>query len=140
MSTTANTSQGVQLKVTISSTPVLIPQCTDYPIPFGQQDFDEITNLDSAGGYKEWFPTLKDGSELAVNFIYNANDTTHQYLQTSFLTVPSPLESFSISLVGTGSHVVSFHGYVAKWEPKVEKGKAVRGSFSIKISGAVAFA
>lgn len=138
MSTTAFSSQNSVLKITISGTPTAIPNIQDITIPQGIPEFDEITNLGSPSNFKEWLPILIDGGTVALTIVYNANDTTLQYLQGSVTT--QKLETLELDINGTGNHKFTFTAYVSKAENKFAKGKAEMLTADLRITGPVTFA
>jgi hypothetical protein len=137
MSTTAFSSQGSVLKITISGSPTPIPNIQDATVPQGIPEFDEITNLSSPSNFKEWLPILIDGGTVALTIVYNANDPTHQYVQGSITT--QKLETFEFDVNGTGSHKFNFTAYVSKAENKFAKGKAGMFTVDLRITGPVTF-
>lgn len=48
-----------------------IVQCLTIALPSTRQDWIDITNHSSAGGYREWTPGLKDVAEMAVDIFWN---------------------------------------------------------------------
>lgn len=133
--TVANSSQQTQMKVTISSVLTLILNVADITLPVGTPEFDEITNLTSPSNFKEWLPTLIDGGTVAMTIIYDASNSTHQYLQDSITT--QKLESFECDVNGTGSHKFTFNAYVSKGENKFAKGKAQMLTVDLRVTGPV---
>lgn len=47
-----------------------IPEALGIAIPQVEKDWVDVTSLDSAGGYKEYIPGLKDGGTRAVSCNY----------------------------------------------------------------------
>jgi hypothetical protein len=136
--TTAFSSQGSTLKISISGSPTAILNIQDATVPQGVPEFDEITNLSSPSNFKEWLPILIDGGTVALTLVYNANDATHQYVQASVTT--QKLEVFEFDINGTGTHKFNFSAYVSKAENKFAKGKAGMMTVDLRITGPVTFA
>lgn len=49
---------------------VPVPEAIIAPVPKSQLDYVEVTNLDSAGGYREYIPGLRDAGEIEVEMNY----------------------------------------------------------------------
>jgi len=136
MSTSAVTSQGTQLKVKINGNFVLIPQIQGFTGPSTTQDFEEITNLDSTGGFKEWFPTVRDGGTVPFTIIAKDNDSAHLHLQASSFS--GAKDDFTITFTfSTAPTAWAFSGYVQKFEPQQQQSKVAKWSVELKVTGAI---
>lgn len=49
-----------------------IPECKGVAIPNVQQDYVEVTSLDSPDGFKEYIPGMKDPGEITLSAGYTA--------------------------------------------------------------------
>ena len=56
---------------------VSIPEAKVAPVPNSETDYVDVTSLDSAGGYREYIPGLKDAGEIE----FSANYTRAGYQQ-----------------------------------------------------------
>jgi hypothetical protein len=84
-----------------SSTYEEIPQCTVLTGPQIRQDFDEITNHSSPGGYKEYAATLRDGGELPLEVLWDIiNIPIHVVLYDDSVAEPLPVRLWGIILPG----------------------------------------
>lgn len=113
----------------------VIPYIQGFTGPNTVQDFEEITNLDSTGGYKEWWPTLRDGGTVSFDMISKANDSAQLYLANA--NINGSLEHFRINIGLTNPASFIFHGYVAKNEYKAETAKVIKQSVEIKSTGKI---
>lgn len=140
MSTSSASSQGTQLSLLTSSpsTYTLIPQIEGFTGPSTVQEYDEVTNLDSASGYKEWRATLKDGGTVSFTIVAKPGDTTQGALETA--NNNGSLQSFKITWPSGFTKTATFDAYVQKFEYQFAKGKSVRYSVELKVTGAVTLA
>lgn len=140
MSSSAASSQGTQLSLLTSSpsTYTLIPQIEGFTGPSTAQDYDEITNLDSSSGYKEWVATLRDGGAVSFTMIAKPGDATQGALETA--NVAGSLQAFKITWPTGFTKTATFNAYVQKYEYQFQKGKSVRYGVELKVTGAVTLA
>lgn len=138
--TQATTSQGTQLKVKCGSPLAftLIPYIMGFTGPSTQQDLEEITNLDSTGGYKEWFATLRDGGSVSFDMIAKAGDFVQEWLRTA--NINGTREEFELEIPFDTPETYTFKAYVTKFENKFAKGAAIKYGIEIKVTGPVSAA
>ena len=137
MATTAFTSQGTTLAVTISATPTTITGIVGLRGPAITWNFDNITNLASPSNFEEFKPITKTPDSVAFELIWNPADAAQTYLQTA--NGSGSLEVFLETLANTDASTVGYSAYVSKFEHSVEQGKAARVSVELKPTGAVTF-
>jgi len=135
MATTATTSQGTLLKVSISSTFTTITGIKGVNSPGINWEFDEITNLGSTSNFKEWMTIMKDPGTVDFTMVWDPTNTAQAYLRTTHLA--GSLESFKLIGSDGGAYEFAFSAYVAKCEVKYEQGKAQVAEVSLRCSGAV---
>lgn len=135
MSTTATTSQGAAFKVKITGTYTLAAQNVSITGPAVNQEYDDITNLDSTGGFKEWLPVMRDGGNVSGEFIWNPLNSA----QAALKSANALGTRLDCQVVWPFAAPVTdqFFGYVSKWEQKAEQGKAMRVSWEVKVDGAI---
>jgi len=134
MTTTAFSSQGSQLKVTISSTPTLIPGVVGLPIPPTEPEFDDITNLDSTGGFRERMVVGNAFTSATYEVIWNPASSVHAFLMAA--AAANTLCNFTAIMSDTGATTFTFSAYV-KFEPKADARKAGRFTLTLNVTGAV---
>jgi hypothetical protein len=133
LSTLAYSSQGTDLKVTISGTPTLITQIVGITGPSIVTDLAEITNLSSPNSFKEWKPILKDGGNVSFDLIFDAANAAHVYLQNA--NINSSLEVFTEDLSTTPAQHIAYSAYVTKFEIKAQKGQVITMGVELKVTG-----
>lgn len=117
-----------------------IAEATALVIPETQVDYQEVTNLDSANGFREYVPGLKDAGEITIPCNYTSaiyalaegyrTNQTLIYFRTTL-----PLETGQ----STTGDVFTFTGYVS---PQLETNAVVdiiAMNLVIRTSGAVTF-
>lgn len=133
MSTEAQTSDGSKIEYSTDEGTnwVKIPEAKIAPVPQVEQDWEDVTNLDS-GGFKEYIPGLKDGGEISVE----AN-----YTRTGF-TALAALEGTLVLWRTTfrNGDAFEYSGYPSTHPDDSDVGKARTMTTTIRVSGAVTFA
>lgn len=136
MPTSATTSQGTTIGVKINGSYVNIPYIMGFTGPSIVQDFEEITNLDSTGGFKEWFATIRDGGTVPFTQIAKDNDSTQLHLAAS--NFAGTLDDFKITFaLATAPKTWQFLAYVQKFEPQVQQNKSIKYGVELKVTGAI---
>lgn len=103
-----------------------------------KSDFDDATNMDSTGAFREWIPTLLDAGELSFtgNFL-GTTDPTQVQLLADFNA--QTLIAWTIVLPFTRG-TFTFSAYVASFDVKLDASKKADFSAKLKISGPNALA
>ena len=57
-----------------------IPGVGDFGFPLGQVETEDVTSHDSAGRWREFIQTVRDGGEISIPLQYDYLDVTHQAL------------------------------------------------------------
>ncbi len=135
--TLAASSQGSQLKVTISSTPTIIPQIQALAGPSIITDYKEITTLSSPSAFKEFMPIMKDPGPVTFDIVWNPADVgaTHEYLRTA--NANSTLETFTEVTTHATPKTITYTAYVAKFEYSAATGDVWKVKVELKVTGAV---
>ena len=55
-----------------------IPECKSVSVPSSEQDYIDVTSLDSPDGYREYIKGLKDMGEISLTVGYTAEGYTQQ--------------------------------------------------------------
>jgi predicted secreted protein len=138
MATTATSSQTATLAIKSGTTFVTIAQIETITGPGTTVDLIDITNLDSTGGYKEFFGGLKDNDAVSFDLIWNAADTGTGYFVTA--NTNASKENWKITFPFSTPKTATFDGYAIKWAPKAAKGDVMRSSGEIKPTGVITWA
>ena len=78
--------KGTLLKIGDNGSPEsfnTIAHVTNIPGPETSREMMDATALDSAGGYKEYIPGLRDGGEVNIEGFFDATDTGQAALRTN---------------------------------------------------------
>jgi len=136
MSTTAFSSQGSQLQVYISTTYTLVPAIVGINIPKVDPIFDDITNLDSTGGFGERVIVGKNFFTDTYEMIWNPHNYVHRFLEDASLD--QSVQAFQIiaSDGNSGGATYQFSAYVG-FQGKLAIKKAGRASMILNGTGAL---
>lgn len=139
MATTALFPIGTKLfrKNPSSGTYEAVPQVVVVGFGSVTTDYDDITNHDSTGGYKEQMALLKDPGEIACELIFNPDDTMHQTLFAD--NAAGALRSWRVRLPNTSASETDFDAFVTGLNAPAEVTRAMRLSFTLRRSGAPTF-
>lgn len=133
MSTEAQTGDGSTIEYSADGGDnwVKIPEAKIAPVPQVEQDWEEVTNLDSAG-FKEFIPGLKDGGEISVEANYTrAGYSALEALEGTLLLWKTTFKN---------GDTFEYAGYPSTHPDDAEAGKARTMTTNIRVSGAVSFA
>jgi len=112
-----------------------VPQCTILNAPSITQDFDDITNHSSAGGFKEYVATLRDGGELSVEVVWDPiNVAIHGTIYDDAVAEPLPLRDWKV-LLPNGTSGWTFSAFITSPNIPLDFTKAIRAAFTLRISG-----
>lgn len=134
MATTAVSSQGSQLAVKRSSTYDLIPYIKGFTLPENKTAYDDITNLDSAGGYTELLAIGFERTSISFDLVWNDDDHVHRFVENA--SVDRTLCDFQATL--SNGKIAQFSAYIG-WAPKAEARKALVVTVTLDVSGAVTY-
>lgn len=57
-----------------------VPGVGDFGAPLPQVETEDVTSHDSAGRWREFIQTVRDGGEISIPLQFDFNDVTHQAL------------------------------------------------------------
>jgi hypothetical protein len=133
--TVAASSQGSQLKVSISSVYTAISQVKALTGPSIVTDYKEITTLSSPSAFKEYLPIMKDPGPVTFDLVWDGNNTTHNYLMAA--NQNSTLESFEEITTHVTPRTIAYSAYVSKFEFSATTGDVWMVKVELKATGAV---
>lgn len=115
-----------------------VAEVVNIDISGAKSDFDDVTNMDSTGNFKEWLPTLLEAGEVSFtgNFLGTADATQVQLLAD--FNAQSLLAWTIVLPSARGTY--SFNAYVASFDTKLDVAKKADFSAKLKISGPNALA
>lgn len=117
-----------------------LPEARTLAVPAISQDYQEVTNLDSPDGFREYIPGLKDANEITLGcnyttalfstaFGYQTNKTLIHFRTTL------PLETGQ----STTGDVVKFTAFVTPSMQQNAAGEPIALDLILRTSGAVTF-
>ena len=114
-----------------------IPQAKAVVIPELNQDFRDVTSLDSTGGYREWAPGLKDGGEITLECYYSKElyaeaETKNAAGAAVYFRVTLPVDDDQ----ATGDAFV-YQGYVTPSIPQGDIDGDMMINLKVRVTGAV---
>ena len=118
---------------------VKIPEATGLGIPTVETDFVEVTNLDSADGFKEYIKGLKDAGVLTIPCGYTSVGYAQQ-LADEALDDPIFYETTLKMAAGqTSGDVFTFKGFPTTAVETNDLGAPIGMTVSIRVTGGMAF-
>ncbi len=108
-----------------------VPECTSLAIPTVQQEYVEVTNMDSPNGFREYIPGLKDAGEFGLPCNYTS-DLFEQALayqnagQPIFFRITMPLEQGQAS-----GDVLT---YTALVTPSIDEGQSLGDAITLTLN------
>ena len=139
MPTTAFSSQGAELKVTISATPTVIPNIKNLSLPSVVRTIANITNLGSTGNFAEKKPLMNDTDTLSFSAIWDNTNAAHDYLMDQSLLATAVLDTFLFTSPDTGAATLSFTGYVTKCKGVVSTNEIMMLEVEVTVTGALVY-
>lgn len=105
-------------------------------------DTQDVTTMNSTGGYEEVIPTIIRTGEVELELVYDPAAATHTSASAGGLVydlVHKTLSYYHIYIpVGSGYNWV-FQAYVTGFEPKFAVDGAMEATATLKVTGAVSF-
>ncbi len=140
MTTAAVLGMGSTLKMGDGGSPEVfttIPEVLKFTTPDEQQDFVDVTNMDSSGNAREKIPGLVDNGKITVEA--NRVNTAAQNAVRTARTART-LKNFTITLPTSPTETASFAAYVRSWNVDTMPDKQLVLKFDLEISGPVTWA
>jgi len=122
------------------STWTAIPEVKGLIVPETQIEYQDATSLDSAGGFREFIPGLKDAGEITIpcGYTSTAYEDAEGYRSAGTLIdfkTELPLETGQ----STTGDTFEFSGYVSPALETNDIGDIIALNLNIRTSGAVTF-
>jgi hypothetical protein len=117
-----------------------LPEAKTLAVPEVETDYQEVTSLDSAGGYREYIPGLKDAGELSLECNYTSDlfETALGYQSNRTLVyfrTTLPMETGQT----TSGDVIEFTALVSPALQQNEVGEPIALTLNMRTSGEVTF-
>jgi len=117
-----------------------IDESTAIVVPETSVDYQDVSSLDSTGGFREYIPGLKDAGEISIP----CNYTSAMYALASGYRSAGTLIKFQTTLPletgqSTTGDVFVFEGYVSPALETNSVGDPISLTLNIRTSGAVSF-
>lgn len=113
-----------------------LPEAKALAVPETEQDYQDVTTLDSPNGFREYIPGLKDAGEISIECGYTSDafETALGY-QTN-----KTLVHFEVTLTPepgvTGGDVFEFTAFVNPSLQSNEVGAPIGFTLNLRVSGA----
>ena len=134
---------GSKIKLGDGGTPEVfaeIAEVMDITPPAMSRDAIEVTNQQSADGWRENIPGWRDGDEVSFNCNWLPDDTTHDETTGMLSTFnDDDLHNWQI-LLPDAVTTVSFCGFLTNFEPDLPFEEQGQLSITVKVSGKVTIA
>lgn len=141
MATGAKLGYGTLLKKGNSASPEVFTTIAEVVSigEFGSEaEILDVTNFDSAGGFKEYINGLKDGVELTVVANFLPNNATQGYAANGLIDDHNDGTTRNFRLELTPSlGVFRFSGIIRGWRATIGVAAAMQVTFRIKVSGLI---
>ncbi|MBN9674643.1 hypothetical protein [Salipiger bermudensis] len=124
---------------TDGSTWANVPECKGLGVPTVEIEYQDATNFDSEGGYREYVAGLKDAGQITIPCGYTSAGyaTAYGYMTAGTLVyfqTTLPLEEGQ-----TTGDIFEFTGYVTPQLEQNEVGAIIAMNLAIRTSGAPTF-
>jgi hypothetical protein len=136
MATTSFFPIGTKLKRKDPATSVYadVPQVANIAIPSITTDYDDVTNHDSVGGYKEYQALLKDPGEITGELIYDPANAMHNQL---FADNEAGIKlGWRIVLPNAAAKTWTFDAFLSGLTMPLDTTRSARLGFTLRVSGA----
>ena len=136
MAVTSVKSQGTTVYVyDAGDSYVEVDQVTDLNGLGGQAGTIDATHFGSSA--KEKDVSLPDEGQCTIECVYNPADTGQ--IRMMALYTAQTIENFKVTLTDDGAQEATFEGFVVGRQVNIPKDEIVRMTFTVEISGAVAW-
>jgi len=113
-----------------------VVQCLTLAWPSTVQEWIEITNHSSTGGYKEYAPGLKDVNTISVEIFWNPRDIAmHGTIYDDAVAEPPVSRKWGIILPNTLDGA-GFDGFLSSPAGTLTINEAVKMTFTLRVTGA----
>lgn len=129
----AQRSLGTKLKIGPEATAVAIGQLTSISSPSMSQETIDVTTLDSAGEYREFIGSFKDGGDVTASGFFNPQDPGQEAVYEALEN--SSTEDFAIEFPAAMGASWKFKGVVTAYNTSAELEDAISFEITIKVSG-----
>lgn len=129
MATAAKLGYGSKLKRKIAGTYTAVLEVLSVSGPNSEASDVDVTNFDSADGFREFINGLKDGGEVT----FETNYVKTEYARLLAVHVAGTLEDWQL-LLTDGSNI-QFYGTVKSAGIETPVEPQIKNSFSAKVSG-----
>lgn len=113
-----------------------VVQCLTMALPSTTQEWIEITNHSSTGGYKEWEQGLKDVGTISVEIFWNPRAIAmHGTIYDDAVAEPLVLRTWGI-ILPNALDGWQFNGFLSSPSGTLNINEAVRVTFTMRTTGA----
>lgn len=116
-----------------------IPECKGVAIPTVTQEYPEVTNLDSEGGFREFIKGLKDAGEISVPCGYTAAGYAQQIADNTAADAIYYRVTMRAAPDQSTGDVFTYRGFPTPELEANDLGDPVGMNVKVRITGAVAW-
>lgn len=116
-----------------------LPEAKTLAVPEVETDYQDVTNLDSAGGYREYIPGLKDAGEISLECNYTSDLMEAALAYQAARTVVYFRTTLSPETGQTTGDVITFTALVSPALQQNEVGEPIGLTLNLRTSGEVIF-
>lgn len=131
---------GTQIRVGVNTAAttatVLLAGAKEIPAPPFTRDLQDITNMSSPNGYREFLPGMKDGGELSLTLIWYPGGPTDLIIEAMKSETAARVFEVKFTQV-TPNRAFTFSAFLTGAEPAVPVDGAMEMSITLKITGNV---
>jgi predicted secreted protein len=115
-----------------------IAQVTNISGPGLSLDTEDVTNMDSTGGWEEVVGTILRSGEVSVDLVFDPNAATHKYASGGMVydMVQRTATTYSIVFPSSPTVTWEFSALVTGWEPSAPVDGSLTVAATLKITGA----
>lgn len=101
--------------------------------PDVRTEFIDVTSHDSSGGFREFFPGLKDGETVTAEMLWKPSDTVHKSLRVDAYAATS--RNWQEIFPDATDNQVNFTGYISGFPGQANAAEVLRNTLSVKVTG-----
>lgn len=110
-----------------------IPEVKEVNAPNVKIDLNDVSSHDSAGGFREFLPGMKDGGTISAPIWWVPSNTVHVALRTN--AYAANLRGFKVIYPDTSDNTVDCLGYVIDAEGQGKFDQPLMSTLQVKVTG-----
>jgi hypothetical protein len=110
-----------------------VPEVHRLSGPDVKVDLTDVTSHDSASGFREFIPGLKDGDAVTAEIHWVPSNTIHKGIRTDAYGAVN--SNYQIVFTDATDNQVDFSTYVQGFPPNANVGDVLRNTLNLKVTG-----